>query len=363
MALTFVKQPNIPLADDSTVADLLADPGFVTRFTDHMVEATWTVNDGWHDGVIDAYGPIDMPLGSAVLHYAQEIFEGVKAYRHADGSIWLFRPEMNAIRFANSAARLDLPQLPVEDFIASLEALVSADARWVPSGEEMSLYVRPFMFAYEEFLGVRSAQQVRYAVVAGAAAPYMSGLTPSDIWITREYSRCGNGGTGSAKCGGNYASSLMVQKVAAKHGCGQVLFTDAADHEWIEELGGMNVFFVTSDDHLVTPNLNGNILPGVTRDSILALADQFGLKPVERPISLTEMAAAIRAEEIVESFACGTAAVIAPIGRFRYELEGEPVEVELSKPVGPKTQALRQQLVDIQWGRTPDTYGWMHKVV
>jgi branched-chain amino acid aminotransferase len=329
-----------------------------------MASAQWSSQAGWTDSRVTNYEPWTMSPGSAVFHYAQEIFEGLKIYRHEDSSIWLFRPEMNARRMIRSAHRMDLPQLPEEDFLASVHALARVDHEWVPSGSEMSYYLRPFMIADESFLGVHSAKQARYAVVGGPAAPYLAdGLTPVDIWVTTTYSRAGNGGTGAAKCGGNYASSLLVQREAATFGCSQVLFTDAADHEWVEELGGMNFFAVTADGMVVTPPTSGTILDGITRDSILTLAPALGLTPQVRPLSLSELIASILGGNIVEAFACGTAAVVTPIGRLLHT-KGEEVEtVALASPLGEATRAIRRALVDIQWGRADDVHGWMHQVV
>jgi branched-chain amino acid aminotransferase len=365
MALTFDLVPGTPTTPSEEIARVLSgDPGFGVHFSDHMALATWTEGTGWHDDQLTAYAPFRIDPGDAVLHYAQEIFEGLKAYRHSDGSIWLFRADMNAKRFNRSAERMDLPQLPEEDFLLAVAKVVQADAAWVPAAEDQTLYIRPFMFAAESFLGVRSAKTVTFAVIAGPAGAYFkTGLNPVDIWITTTFSRAGAGGTGAAKCGGNYASSLLAGKEAYAHGCGQVLFTDAASHEWLEELGGMNIFFVTREGELVTTALSGTILDGVTRDSILQLAPDFGLTPVERAISLTEMLSGIASGSIAEAFACGTAAVITPIGGFRYSLDGVDEEARLAQPFGPKTAELRQRLVDIQWGRTADTHGWTTRVV
>jgi len=329
-----------------------------------MAVATWTAAQGWSDDRLQGCTPFVLPPSSAVLHYAQEIFEGLKAYRRADDSIWLFRPEMNARRFNFSADRLDLPQLPEEDFLTAVRAVVAADAAWVPKAEEQSLYIRPFMFGAESFLGVRSADTVTFAVIAGPAGAYFNtGLNPVDIWITTTYSRAGGGGTGAAKCGGNYASGLAADKEARAHGCGQVLFTDAASHEFVEELGGMNIFFVTRGGDLLTPATSGEILAGVTRDSVIQLAPRFGLTPRERPISVTEVLSGIASGSIAEAFACGTAAVLTPIRAFRHGQGGVDGEAALAQPFGPATAALRRLLVDIQWGRAADDFGWTTRVV
>ncbi len=359
MALKFPVSSHPSPASASTIADRLADPGFGRFFTDHMAVATWQKDTGWGEDGLVAYGPFAVDPAGAVLHYAQEIFEGLKAYRHEDGSVWLFRPEMNARRLARSAERLGLPVLPEEDFLASVRGLVATDERWVPSGgEEMSLYLRPFMFANESFLGVRAAETVQYAVIASPVGPYFSGgVKPVDIWVTTTYSRAGSGGTGAAKCGGNYASSLVAQKEAYEHGCSQVLFTDAQTHSWLEELGGMNIFLVTADGRLLTPPTSGTILDGITRDSILTLAPELGLTPEVRPIALSELVEGIHHGDVVEAFACGTAAVVTPIGRFL----GEGIDVSTPEQ-GSATMAIRNRLLDIQYGRGDDPYGWRQKV-
>ncbi|GAB3624837.1 branched-chain amino acid aminotransferase [Mariniluteicoccus endophyticus] len=342
---------------------MLANPGFGSKFTDHMAVATWTEADGWHDSGVVPYGPFSLDPAASVFHYGQEIFEGLKAYRHADGSVWTFRPEVNAARFVRSAHRLGLPELPVDDFVASVDALVEADHAWVPSSEsgEMSLYLRPFMFASEAFLGVRAAHRVQYACIASPAGAYFaSGVEPVGIWVTSQYSRAGAGGTGAAKCGGNYASSLLAQQEATANGCSQVMFADAGTHRYVEELGGMNVFFVNTEGDLVTPELTGSILEGVTRDSILALATERGLSATERRVEMTELFEGIASGDIREVFACGTAAVITPIGWFLTE-DGTRHEVS-GGGVGEHTQAIRDQLLDIQYGRTEDPHGWMHRV-
>jgi branched-chain amino acid aminotransferase len=357
-ALVFEHRPNpAPVADADREA-ILAAPGFGKHFTDHMARATWTVDAGWHDARIESYGPLQLDPSAAVLHYAQEIFEGLKAYRHVDGSVWTFRPEANAARFARSARRLALPELPEEAFLASIEALVAADVAWVPSGGETSLYLRPFMFASESFLGVRPAARVDYLVIASPAGAYFpGGVKPVSIWLSRDYTRAAFGGTGSAKCGGNYAASLAAQQEASAHGCDQVCFLDATDRRWVEELGGMNLYFVHADGTLVTPELTGTILEGVTRDSILALAAERGLKVVERRVSIEEWKDGADSGEITEVFACGTAAVVTPVGRL---LDGD-TEVSTGG-AGEVTMGIRSALLDVQYGRAEDTHGWMRRL-
>ncbi len=364
MSLQFELRSNPRPRNEAERRAILANPGFGMNFTDHMAVATWTATDGWHDSAIVPYGPFSLDPATAVLHYAQEVFEGMKAYRHADGSVWLFRPERNGERLERSARRLALPAMEVEDFLASIDALIAADEAWVPSGSgdaEQSLYLRPFMFASEAFLGVRAAKRVTYCCIASPAGPYFStGVKPVSIWISTRYSRAAPGGTGAAKCGGNYAASLIAQQEAAEHGCDQVMFADATEHAWLEELGGMNVYLVTSDAELVTPELTGSILEGVTRDSILTLAKQFGLTPVERRIGIGELLEGITAGTVTELFACGTAAVITPIAELKNEDGAYAVG---SGETGETTAALRKSLLDIQYGRAEDAHGWLRRVL
>ena len=347
--------------DDARLAEILANPGFGVHFTDHMFTVEWTPDAGWHDARVTPYGPLSLDPATAVLHYAQEIFEGLKAYRHADDSVWLFRPDQNAARLARSARRLALPELTEDDFLASIDAVVAADLAWVPSAPEQSLYLRPFMFASEAFLGVRPAQRVTYCCIASPAGPYFArGVHPVSIWISSTYTRAAAGGMGAAKTGGNYAASLVAQQEAAEHGCDQVMFLDASGQGYVEELGGMNVYLVTSDAQLVTPELSGSILEGVTRDSILSLAKEFGLTPVERRIGVDELLGGLDSGWVTELFACGTAAVVTPIGELRSENGSHRVA---AGETGETTAALRQNLLDVQYGRAEDTHGWLRRVL
>ncbi len=360
MALSFAVTPNPHARPLDEVKKIIGDPGFGDYFTDHMAIATWTKGEGWHDDSVKPYGPFVLDPSAAVLHYGQEIFEGMKAYRHADDSIWLFRPEVNAARFNRSADRLMLPELPVEDYLTSAKNLVTADAHWVPGGGgEKSLYLRPFMFASESFLGVRAAHGVTYSVIASPVGPYFTGgVKPVDIWVTDRYSRAGKGGTGAAKCGGNYASSLIAQYEGYEHGCSQVLFADAAQGKYVEELGGMNVFLITADGELVTPELTGTILEGVTRGAILTVAADVGLKPVERRIELEELLGGIADGHVGEVFACGTAAVITPIGAFKTAER----EWRVGDEASPITRKIRDAILDVQYGRAEDVHGWLTRV-
>jgi branched-chain amino acid aminotransferase len=339
---------------------ILSDPGFGKHFTDHMVTIDWTVEEGWHGARVTPYGPLQLDPASSVLHYGQEIFEGMKAYRHANGSIWTFRPEKNAERLQRSARRLALPELPVADFLESIKQMIAVDGDWVPDAPETSLYLRPFMIANESFLGVRAAHKVGYYVIASPAGAYFTdGVAPVSIWLSTEYSRAGRGGTGAAKCGGNYAASLLPQQEAYDNGCAQVLFLDGETGTHIDELGGMNVFFVHGTDTLVTPRLTGTILEGVTRDSIMQLARDRGMTVVERDITIDEWRDGVASGQITEVFACGTAAVVTPIA----QLKGKGFTIgDADAPAGEITMALRQELTDIQYGRLPDRHGWLMRL-
>ena len=308
---------------------------------------------------ITPYGPLTLDPATAVLHYAQEIFEGMKAYRHEDGSIWAFRPEENAARMVRSSHRLALPALDVEDFVQGVEALVEVDQRWVPDQEgEKSLYVRPFMFASEAFLGVRPAQHVTFMVIASPAGSYFKGgIKPVSLWLSEEYTRAGRGGMGAAKTGGNYASSLLPQQEATAQGCDQVVFLDGEEGKYVEELGGMNMYFVFKDGRIVTPAL-GTILEGITRGSIIELAGKMGHQVEERRISIDEWRDGVTSGEISEIFACGTAAVITPVGELKWHGGSAPAPASTDL-----TFRIRKALVDVQFGRAEDTFGWMHRIV
>ena len=340
-------------------ADIMANPGFGKHFTDHMVDICWSEKGGWHRPRVQPYGPIALDPAAAVLHYGQEIFEGLKAYRHADGSVWSFRPEANAARMQRSATRLALPQLPTEYFIESLKQLIAVDGDWVPDAAETSLYLRPFMFAKEAFLGVRPAEKVNYYLIASPAGAYFSGgVAPVSIWLSTDYARAGKGGTGAAKTGGNYASSLVAQAEAYDHGCAQVLFLDSAEGRYIEELGGMNIVLVYKDGTLVTPE-SDSILEGITRDSILQLAEDRGHRVERRRVDIDEWRGGVASGDIVEVFACGTAAVVTPIAQLKaadFSIGSEDA------PAGELTMSLRQELTDIQYGRGEDRHGWMMRL-
>ena len=357
LTFTVTEAQRLPVAARETI---LENPGFGDHFTDHMVSIAWTREEGWHDAQVMPYGPIPMDPASSVLHYGQEIFEGMKAYRRGDGSIVIFRPEENARRLNESAVRLALPELPVELFVEATKRLVAADAAWVPTGADQSLYIRPFMIADESFLGVRAAQRARFLVIASPAGPYFSGgVKPVSIWLSQDFARAGNGGTGAAKCGGNYAASLLPQNVAAENGCQQVLFTDASNPDVIDELGGMNLFLVRADKTLLTPALNGNILPGITRKSLIQLAQDRGYTVEERAVTVSEWRAGVADGSIVEAFACGTAAVITPIG----QLKSPSFSIDFGDAApGVFTMSLREELTGIQYGTHEDRHGWLTEI-
>jgi branched-chain amino acid aminotransferase len=343
---------------------ILSSPGFGRYFTDHMVTIEWTEGRGWHDAQLVPYGPVQLDPATMSLHYGQEIFEGLKAYRRADGSIATFRPEMNARRFQRSARRLAMPELPEELFLAAIEALVEQDQQWVPGHDEMSLYLRPFMFSTEVGLGVKPASSYLFMLIASPAGAYFhGGIKPVSVWLSKEYVRAAPGGTGEAKCAGNYAASLIAQAQAAEQGCDQVVWLDAEERRWVEEMGGMNLYFVYGSGdsaRLVTPELTGALLPGVTRSSIIQVAADLGLAASEERISVDDWRDGNADGSITEVFACGTAAVITPVGRVRHSA-GE-WQVGDGNP-GPVTQRLRETLLGIQHGRAVDSHGWMHELV
>lgn len=359
--LEFAHTPARPRPDHSREA-ILADPGFGTHFTDHMVSIEWDAERGWHSASLIPYGPLSIDPAASVLHYGQEVFEGLKAYRHPNGDIVAFRPEANAQRLRASARRLALPELPDELFVRAIHELVSIDADWVPRGADQSLYLRPFLIADESFLGVRAAQRARFLVIASPAGSYFTGgVTPVSIWLSESLARAGRGGTGAAKCGGNYAASLLPQQEAAEHGCQQVLFTDADTEDTIDELGGMNLFLVRGDGTLVTPRLNGNILAGITRDSLIRLAEDRGLAVEERAVTVSEWRTGAADGSITEAFACGTAAVITPI-RELMGADGLSIDFGDAAP-GALTMSLRDELTGIQFGTVADRFGWIERIV
>ncbi len=360
MSLSFELRTNSNPRSANDRQAILADPGFGIHFTDHMAVATWTSSDGWHDSAIVPYGPFSLDPATAVLHYAQEVFEGLKAYPTKDGGATMFRPIENARRFQRSAERLAMPSLPEELFLEACDLLVKTDREWIPDGDGGSLYIRPFMFANEIFLGVKPSSDYLFIVIASSVGSYFKTDAPAvSLWVSQEFTRAAPGGTGAAKCGGNYASSLLAQAEATRNGCDQVVFLDAVEQKWVEELGGMNIFFVFDDGSMVTPPLGGTILPGITRSSLLTLAKDKGIKVREDRYSIDQWRTDSRSGRLREAFACGTAAVVTPIGTVRSK-DGE-FKIGNGGP-GTQTEDLKSALVGIQRGHAADKYGWIHKV-
>ena len=358
-SLKFVRHPHPSPVPAAKRAELLKNPGFGRVFSDHMVTIRYHESKGWHDARIEPRAPIPMDPAAAVLHYAQEVFEGLKAYRTKDGGATLFRPQENARRFQQSAERLAMPSLPEELFLEACDSLVNIDRDWIPDGDG-SLYLRPFMFANEIFLGVKPSSDYLFIVIASSVGSYFKTDAPAvSLWVSQEFTRAAPGGTGAAKCGGNYASSLLAQAEATRNGCDQVVFLDAVEQKWVEELGGMNIFFVFDDGSMVTPPLGGTILPGITRSSLLTLAKDKGIKVREDRYSIDQWRTDSRSGRLREAFACGTAAVVTPIGTVRSK-DGE-FKIGNGGP-GTHTEELKSALVGIQRGHAADPYGWIHKV-
>ena len=340
-------------------ASLKAKPekalGFGKYYTDYMFQMEYSKDQGWHDAQILPYGPIALQPATMVLHYAQETFEGLKAYRNDAGEIQLFRPDMNAKRMINSNRRLCMPEVPEELFLEAIEKLVDIERDWVPTQPNTSLYIRPFMFATEAGVGVHAADSYLFLIILSPVGNYYSkGISPVKIYVEDEYVRATKGGTGFAKCGGNYASSIIAQEKAAKIGYDQVLWLDGQFHKYIEEVGTMNVMFLI-DDEIYTAPINGTVLPGVTRDSCLTLLKAWGYKVHEEQIAIEDLMKAGQEGRLQEAFGTGTAAVISPIGQLRYQ---DTEVVVSSNQIGALTQRLFDELTGIQWGKKPDNFNW-----
>jgi branched-chain amino acid aminotransferase len=349
---------------DAEREQIMAEPGFGTVFTDHMATIRWSEERGWHDARLEPYGPLVLDPAAAVLHYGQEIFEGLKAYQRGDGSVVAFRPQANAARLNRSAVRLAMPELPEETFVAAIELLVNTDRAWVPTTEGHSLYLRPFMIATQRGLGVnKPSSSYLFTLIASPAASYFGAAQAVTVWLSDDYTRAAPGGTGEAKCGGNYAAAFAGQNQALEHGCDQVVWLDAAERRWVEEMGGMNLFFVYgsgADARMMTPATTGSLLHGITRDSLLKLGPDLGIPAHEGKISVEQWQEGCASGEITEVFACGTAAVITPVGAVR--AEGRDWVIGDGNP-GPVSLRLREELVGIQRGTRPDRYGWIHQLV
>ncbi|RJO69071.1 branched-chain amino acid aminotransferase [Nocardia panacis] len=361
VAAQFTRIPHPAPTPAQRVHEILAAPGFGRHFTDHMVGIDYTTEGGWDNAAVTPYAPLQMDPATMVFHYGQAIFEGLKAYRQPDGSISCFRVEANAARFRRSARRMAMAELPDELFVESIRQLLAVDADWVPAaGGEDSLYLRPFMVATEAGLGVKPASAYKYLLLASPAGAYFPrGIKPVRVWVSAEYVRAAPGGTGEAKVAGNYAASLLAQAEASEKGCDQVIWLDACERRYVEEMGTNNLFFVYgsgSQARLVTPELSGSLLAGITRDSLLTLAADSGYQVEERRISIEEVRKGAESGEITEAFGCGTAAVITPVGWFR-SADGEFAIG--GGEAGEVTMALRETLTGIQRGTFADIHGWM----
>jgi branched-chain amino acid aminotransferase len=356
----FPFEANLNPVDPNERAARLIDPGFGRVFTDHMVTIRYSDDKGWHDAKVGPRAPLTLDPATAVLHYAQEIFEGLKAYRLADGGMALFRPEQNARRFQRSAKRLAMPELPEEMFLQACKQLVDVDKDWFPPVDGGSIYLRPFMIASEVFLGVKPSAEYLFMVIASAAGNYFkSGAPAISIWVSEQYTRAAPGGTGAAKCGGNYAASLVAQSEAIKQGCDQVVFLDAAEHRWVEELGGMNLFFLFDDGSIITPPADGTILEGITRDCVMTLARAQGLNVREERYAIDQWRADAESGRLVETFACGTAAVVTPVGKVQSAKGSFTIG---AGGAGQMTQQIRSKLVDIQRGIAAYAHGWVQRI-
>ncbi|KWV93349.1 branched-chain amino acid aminotransferase [Erythrobacter sp. YT30] len=359
--MEFTRIPNPAPTPNEARKAAIADPGFGTVFTDHMVTVDYDeAKGGWHSAQIGPREPIALDPAASVLHYAQEIFEGMKAFPHAEGGLALFRPEENARRFNSSAQRMAMPEIPEELFLDAVKLAVETDAAWMPPVDGGSLYIRPFMFASEAFLGVRPAKQYKFVVITVSTGNYFKGgINPVKIWVAQGYVRAAPGGTGAAKTGGNYAASLVPQAQAIENGCDQVVFLDAIENKWIEELGGMNLFFVRKDGSVFTPPLTGTILPGITRHSLIEMLQEEGLEVREEPYSIDQWREEAESGELLETLACGTAAVVTPVGTVASP-DGEFTIG--TGGIGQMAMKMREKLVGIQNGHLEDKHGWVMRV-
>ncbi|MBQ5929518.1 MAG: branched-chain amino acid aminotransferase [Clostridia bacterium] len=333
--------------------------GFGKVFTDHMLMVDWTEGEGWRDARIVPFGRIDLHPASTVLHYGAEIFEGLKVYRREDGGIQMFRPRENVKRMNNSAERMSLPQMDEKDMLELMSAFVKLEEKWVPKSFGTSLYLRPFMFGNDEALGVHAVKNATFMIIASPSGSYYKeGINPVGIMIESEDVRTVRGGTGYAKCGGNYAASTRAGERAAKKGYSQVLWLDGVERRYVEEVGAMNVMFKINGE-IITPMLTGSILPGITRKSCIEVLKKQGYKVTERLLSIDELVEALENGTLEEAWGCGTAAVVSPIGKLAF---GEKEYVIGGGKIGEVTQKLYDTLTGIQWGKTDDTFGWVYKL-
>ncbi|WP_294852762.1 branched-chain amino acid aminotransferase [uncultured Oscillibacter sp.] len=350
--ITKTTSPKAKPADESKL-------GFGKTFSDHMFIMDYTEGQGWHDARIVPYAPISLEPSAVVFHYAQECFEGLKAYRTAENKIQLFRPDCNARRMNNTQERLCMPSIPEEDFVEAIRALVEVEKDWVPHSEGASLYIRPFTIATMAQLGVHASTTYQFIIIcAPSGAYYAAGLAPIDIYVEDTYVRACPGGTGFTKCGGNYAVSLLAAKVAEERGYSQVLWLDGVERKYVEEVGAMNIFFKI-DGKLYTAEAqdrDGTVLPGVTRRSIIELLKDWGYEVVEGKLAVDDLMKASREGKLEEVFGTGTAAVVSPVKKLDYEDQTAQIG---HGEIGPLTQKLYDTLTGIQWGRIPDTKGWI----
>ena len=333
--------------------------GFGHIFTDHMFIMNYDKGEGWHDARIVPYGEISLSPASMCLHYGQEIFEGLKAYRTADGTVQLFRPEENFKRMNNSAKRMVIPEIDEEFMLKALKKLISIEKDWVPHTEGASLYIRPFIISTDPYVGVKPADHYLFMIILSpSGAYYAGGLNPVKIYVEKNYVRAVRGGTGFAKTAANYAISLIGQEVADEQQYDQVLWLDGVEQKYVEEVGSMNIFFVI-DGEIVTPKLTGSVLPGITRKSALEICKNKGYKVSERRISIDEVAQAYDEGKLNEVFGTGTAAVISPVGKLKW---GDKVMDINDNKIGPVSQMLYDTMTGIQWGKIPDEFGWITKI-
>lgn len=361
MSFDFKVEKHSNLTPAAERQKILDNPAWGRNFSDHMVTIRYSEEKGWHDGKIGPRNDLPFDPATMVFHYALQIFEGMKAYSTSDGGATLFRPLENAKRFRKSAERLAMAQLPEDTFVEAVKALVSIDREWIPTSEGSSLYLRPFLLGTEVALGTKPSSDYLFAVVACPVASYFkNGVKPVSVWVSDNFTRAAPGGTGAAKCGGNYAAALAAQAEGLGEDCEQVVFLDAVERRWIEELAGMNVFFVFKDGSLQTPPLTGTILPGITRNSLITLAREQGRQVREEQYSIDQWQEDAKSGRLVEAFACGTAAVIAPIGRIK----GRNHEFVIGEGVeGEVTKQMRSALTDIQFSRVEDTHQWLERVL
>jgi len=346
---------------DEKLKPLYQDPlklVFGRNFTDYMFTMEHTTDKGWHNAEIKPYQALSLDPAANVLHYSQEVFEGQKAYKSSDNEILLFRPQENARRLNSSLKRMCMPEIPEDIFIQAECELIKLEERWIPKAVGASLYIRPAVISTEAALGVRPSDRYLFFIILSPVGPYFpEGFNPVNLWVSDDYTRAALGGTGEAKTGGNYAGTLLASKIAKDKGCSQVLWLDAREHKYVEEVGAMNIFFVINNE-LVTPKLSGSILQGITRKSVLQIAGDLGIMAEEKQISIDELLEGIKNKTVTEAFGAGTAAVISPVGKIKYK----ETEYTISQKTGPWSKKFFETLTGIQNGEKEDKYGWVYKI-